>query len=86
MMHVIIQEGLHDADYVARYTVGFEALCQQVETWTPERAAEITGISAQAIRSLAVEYAKTRPAAIRVNYGLQRHTGGGPKAPIAISS
>src|SRR5690606_29448707 len=77
MMHVIIGEGLHDADYVQRYTLGFEQLAERVAEWTPERAAAITGVSAERIATLAREYATTRPAAIRINYGLQRHYGGG---------
>ena len=77
MMHVIIAEGLHDADYVAQYTVGFAALAERVQAWPPERAAEITGISAARIRTLAREYATIQPAAIRINYGMQRHYGGG---------
>ena len=51
MMHVIIGEGLYDADYVARYTVGFDALAARVREWTPERAAAITGIAAERIRN-----------------------------------
>ncbi len=77
MMHVIIGEGLHDADYVARHTLGFDALAARVAEWTPARAATITGIPAERIVALARDYAGVRPAAIRVNYGLQRHTGGG---------
>ena len=77
MMHVIINEGRHDADYVARYTVGFEALTERVQAYPPERAADICGIEADTIVQLARDYATTRPAAIRVNYGLQRHQGGG---------
>ncbi len=77
MMHVIIGEALHDADYVARYTLGFEQLAERVQTWTPARAASITGIPAARIIALAREYATAQPAAIRVNYGLQRHYGGG---------
>ena len=80
MMHVIIGEGLIDADYVERYTLGFDALAARVAEWTPERAAEITGATAERIRELARAYATTRPAAIRVNYGLQRHAGGGMAA------
>jgi len=77
MMHVIINEGLYDADYIEYYTLGADALAERVQEWPPERAAEITGIPAQRIRSLAIEYATIRPAAIRINYGLQRHIGGG---------
>ncbi|RME53470.1 MAG: molybdopterin oxidoreductase family protein, partial [Caldilineae bacterium] len=77
MMHVIIGEGLHDAEYVDAYTHGFAQLRERVAAWTPERAAEITGIPPAQIRSLARTYAETQPAAIRINYGLQRHPGGG---------
>ena len=77
MMHVIIAEGLHDAEYVERHTVGFEQLAARVADWTPERAAAITGVPAARIRDLARAYATCQPSAIRINYGLQRHAGGG---------
>jgi anaerobic selenocysteine-containing dehydrogenase len=77
MMHVIIGEGLHDADYVAKYTLGFDELCEKVKAYSPERAAHWTGIAAEDIRKLAREYATTRPSVIRVNYGVQRCPGGG---------
>ncbi len=76
LMHVIIGEGLHDADYVAHHTEGFDALRERVREWTPQRAAELTGIAAEEIVALAREYATTRPAAIRVNYGVQRSERG----------
>jgi anaerobic selenocysteine-containing dehydrogenase len=77
MMHVIIDEHLHDVEYIARYTVGFEQLAERVREWTPARAAAITGVPAERIAALAREYATTRPAAIRINYGIQRNYGGG---------
>jgi anaerobic selenocysteine-containing dehydrogenase len=77
MMHVIINENRHDADYVERYTVGFEQLREKVQDYPPERAAQWTGISASDIRKLALEYVTTRPAVIRVNDGVQRSEGGG---------
>jgi anaerobic selenocysteine-containing dehydrogenase len=77
MMHVIIGEGLHDADYVARHTLGFEQLQEKVKNYPPEKVANWTGISADDIRKLAREYATRRPAVIRVNYGVQRSEGGG---------
>src|SRR5450432_579441 len=76
MMHVIVAENLHDAEYVARHTSGFDGLRERVRDWTPQRAAELTGIRAEEIVSLAREYATTRPAAIRVNYGVQRSERG----------
>jgi anaerobic selenocysteine-containing dehydrogenase len=77
MMHVIITCGWHDEEYIARYTAGFEQLASRVDEWTPARAAAITGIPAARIVQLAQEYATIRPAAIRINYGMQRHAGGG---------
>jgi anaerobic selenocysteine-containing dehydrogenase len=77
LMHVIIGEGRVDRDYVDRYTLGFEALAERVREYSPETVAEICGVSADTIVGLAREYASVKPAAIRVNYGLQRHYGGG---------
>jgi len=77
MMHVIINENLYDADYVARYTLGFEQLREKVQEYAPEYVAHWTGIDAADIRKLAHQYVTARPAAIRVNYGLQRCQNGG---------
>jgi anaerobic selenocysteine-containing dehydrogenase len=77
MMHVIIGENLHDADYVSKYTLGFEQLREKVKEYPPERVAQWTGIAATDIRKLAREYATVRPSVIRLNYGVQRSEGGG---------
>ncbi len=76
MMHVIIGENLYDADYVERHTEGFDGLRTRVREWTPQRAAGLTGIPVEEIVTLAREYATTRPAAIRLNYGVQRSERG----------
>ncbi len=76
MMHVITRDGLEDRDYVQRHTLGFAELKERVREWTPDRAAQLTGLSAQDIVDLAREYATTRPAAIRLNYGVQRSERG----------
>ncbi|HKA45675.1 MAG TPA: molybdopterin oxidoreductase family protein [Burkholderiales bacterium] len=77
MMHVIIGEGRIDRDYVERHTVGFAALTERVAGYSPEKVAHLCGIGADEVVSLAREYAAAKPAAIRLNYGLQRHFGGG---------
>ncbi len=77
MMRVIIDEGRIDRDYVERHALGFEELKERVKQYPPERVAHICGIAAEEVVNLAREYASVRPAAIRVNYGLQRHAGGG---------
>ena len=80
MMHVIIGEDRIDREYVERYTLGFEELRERVKDYPPEKAARITGLPVERIVALAREYAGTRPAAIRLNYGMQRHAGGGMAA------
>ena len=77
MMHVLIAEGLIDRNYVERYTLGYEALAERVARYTPQWAARTCGISEQEVLELAREYGRTKPAAIRLNYGMQRHAGGG---------
>ncbi|HWY56767.1 MAG TPA: molybdopterin-dependent oxidoreductase [Terriglobales bacterium] len=77
MMNVIISEKLYDADYVARYTIGFEQLRDKARDYAPDRVAKCTGIAAADIVKLAREYATTHPAVIRLNYGVQRSEGGG---------
>src|SRR5215472_533568 len=77
MMHVLITEDLLDHDYITRYTLGFDALKQRVGEYPPERVAQITGLPARDIVSLARDYGTIKPAVIRLNYGMQRHAGGG---------
>ena len=72
MMHVILREGLEDRAYIAEMTHGFEQLAERVREYTPERVAAWTGMTAGEVEQLAREYATTRPAAIRLNYGVQR--------------
>jgi anaerobic selenocysteine-containing dehydrogenase len=80
MMHVIFAEGLEDRAFIEQHCVGGDLLRQRVAEWTPQRAAAITGVAAEDIVRLAREYATTRPAAIRLSYGMQRHAGGGMAA------
>jgi anaerobic selenocysteine-containing dehydrogenase len=77
MMHVLFANGLEDRDYLERYTIGHEELRGRAAEWTPERTAAVTGLPAESIVSLAEHYGRARAAFIRVNYGLQRHAGGG---------
>src|SRR5437879_8653903 len=77
MMHVIIEDGLHDADYIANSTPGFDELSKKAKQYPPESVERWTGISAADIVKLAREYATTRPAVIRLNYGIQRSERGG---------
>lgn len=77
LMHVLIQNDWLDHDYIAQHTLGWDALLARALLWTPERAAQVCGITAEQIESLARDWATTKPAAIRMNYGMQRVKGGG---------
>ncbi|MFP6763432.1 MAG: molybdopterin-dependent oxidoreductase, partial [Planctomycetaceae bacterium] len=78
MMHVIFRDDLQDDEYLELATIGAEALRHRVlQEYPPERVADITGLNEQDIELLAHQYASISPAVIRVNYGLQRHAGGG---------
>ncbi|HYP02880.1 MAG TPA: molybdopterin oxidoreductase family protein, partial [Pyrinomonadaceae bacterium] len=77
LMHVIFAEGLEDRDYLEQHTVGADELRDKAREYTPARVAEICGVEAETVVRLAREYATTRPAVIRLNYGMQRHAGGG---------
>jgi anaerobic selenocysteine-containing dehydrogenase len=74
---VLITEDRLDHDYIARYTLGFDALRERVREYPPARVAQITGLATDAIVALARDYGNIKPAAIRLNYGMQRHAGGG---------
>src|ERR1700757_3808930 len=77
MMHVILRDGLEDRAYIAEMTHGIEHLTERVREYTPERVAASTGMSADGVEQLARAYATTQPAAIRLNYGVQRSENGG---------
>jgi anaerobic selenocysteine-containing dehydrogenase len=77
LMHVILNEGLEDRAYIAEMTHGFEQLAERAREYTPARVAAWTGMTPGEIEQLAREYATTRPAALRLNYGVQRAENGG---------
>jgi molybdopterin guanine dinucleotide-containing S/N-oxide reductase-like protein len=77
MMHVILNEGLEDRAYIDEMTHGFAQMAERAREHTPERVAAWTGMTSAEIERLAREYATTRPAALRLNYGVQRSENGG---------
>jgi anaerobic selenocysteine-containing dehydrogenase len=78
LMHVLWRDGLTDEDYLRKATVGAELLrARALEEYPLDRVAGITGVDAPTIEELARRYGSDRPSLIRLNYGLQRHHGGG---------
>jgi len=76
-MHELVANDWLDADYIERHTLGWAALRERALQWPPERAAAVCGVPAEQIRRLARDWGTTKPAAIRLNYGVQRVRGGG---------
>jgi anaerobic selenocysteine-containing dehydrogenase len=77
-----------DTEYVQNHCLGFDGpdgFAARALTYTPDVVAEICGISADVVRQLAFDYAHTPPAAIRLNYGLQRTRGGGNAVRAIVS-
>ncbi len=77
LMHELIVHDWLDHDYIERHTLGWDQLRERALQWPPERAAEVCGVPVGQIRRLAQDYGRTKPAAIRLNYGMQRVRGGG---------
>ncbi|HKS22383.1 MAG TPA: molybdopterin oxidoreductase family protein [Thermoanaerobaculia bacterium] len=85
MMHVIFRDGLEDRGYLEAMTVGWEKLRDRVlADYAPQRVADICRLPVETVERLGRLYGTTRPSFIRLNYGLQRHGGGG-SAVRAIS-
>jgi len=85
LMHELITQDLLDHDYLARHVEGWPALRERALQWTPERAAAVCGISEQEVIDLARDYGTLAPAAIRLNYGMQRTRGGGNAVRLVAS-
>jgi len=77
LVHELIVHDWLDNDYIEQHTSGWDALRERALQWPPERAAQVCGIEAVQITDLARDWGTTQPAAIRLNYGMQRVRGGG---------
>ena len=77
IMHELFAHDWLDHDYIAQHTVGVDQLRARAAEWTLERTAAVTGVSAERIAALAAAYGAAKAAFLRINYGLQRHAGGG---------
>jgi len=77
MINVIINEKLYDADFIEKYTFGFDKLVPHIQKFTPEWAEKITWVPAQEIRKLAHLFAKTKGAGIYQGTNTQDQTANG---------
>ena len=77
VMHVLIEEGFVDHEYVHRATLGYGPLAQHVKQYDPERVAAITGLTPEGIVGFARRYGASPASFLRVGIGLSRHDNGG---------
>ena len=77
MAHHLLASGRVDRKFIDRHTLGFKRFAQTLETFTPKRAADITGLNASTICEAADMYARRSPATIIIGMGLQRYVNGG---------
>jgi len=82
VMHELIAGDQLDHEYIGRHVDDFAVLRERAMQWPPERAAAVCGISADEVRGLARDLGTIKPAAIRLNYGMQRVRGGGSAARL----
>lgn len=80
VMHVLIQNGAVDDTFLCNWTVGFDALRQKAEQWTPERLEQVTGVTWQSITQLADLYYTRKPSGTLIGIGLQKCDYGADQA------
>jgi predicted molibdopterin-dependent oxidoreductase YjgC len=76
MAKIIYDEGLYDKEYIKEKTEGFEEFAKKLDDYTPEKAAEISGVDKEDLVAAARMYAKADPASIFYSMGITQHTCG----------
>ena len=76
MIHVIVNEGLHDEAFVRDWTLGFEALRDYVQEFSPEKVEKITRVPRETIRGLARSIASAKGASLLMYTGLEYSNSG----------
>ena len=85
MMHVIVEENLVDAKFIADRTLGYEALVENVKGYSPELMEPICGIAAETIREVARLYATSKGSMILWGMGISQHIHGTDNARCLIA-
>lgn len=83
--HVIVEEELYDADYIAQFTENWEAEKTHLKAFSPEAMADICGVSADQIRAVAREFAGGKAGMIFWGMGISQHIHGTDNSRCLIS-
>lgn len=81
----LFEEGHADQAFLDAHTNGAAQLREKAREWTFERAAEVSGVGADLLRSLAERYAKASPALVKCGWGLERNRNGGSAAAAVLA-
>ena len=85
IMHVIVEEELYDADYIARFTENWEAMTAHLKDFSPEKMAPVCGIDADALRAAARTFAAGKAGMIFWGMGVSQHIHGTDNARCLIN-
>ena len=85
LIHVVIEEGLADQDFIAKRASNYEALKENVKGYSPEAMESICGIPAQTLREVARAFAKAKGAMILWGMGVSQHVHGTDNARCLIA-
>ncbi len=85
IMHVIVEEGLVNKEFIRDRTSGYEALAENVKKYSPEKMGPICGIPAQTLREVARLYATSKASMILWGMGISQHVHGTDNARCLIA-
>ena len=76
ILHLMIENGWVDREFIERHTVGFDGVAAEVREWTPRRTAEVTGVAERAIRQAAEWWGQARSSFLLHARGIEHHSSG----------
>jgi len=85
LIHVVIEEGLADKEFISKYANNYQALCENVKGYSPEAMAPICGIEAEVLRKVARAFAQAKSAMILWGMGISQHVHGTDNARCLIA-
>lgn len=76
ILHLMIANDWLDHNFITNHTVGFEAVAEHVQEWTPAKTAQITGIAENAIRQAAEWWGTASTSFLMHARGIEHHSHG----------